>query len=240
MKNYYTLFILAVILVFGFSSKAQSEWTGPPTTFSKAGNADWTLEANQDRITNNVWITRADNKGLFNIAQEASHQQNNGNGPSPVDTEWAFGNISDGVQNLTFTTWGVAHSDNGGGNPSSLVNQDMVVHLITDDIYIDIKLLSWGGSAQGAPFSYERSTNNLSTNDFQSAPDLKLYPNPSKNYVSIDGLTGPTKFKLYTILGTVIKSGTIQSGEELNLRDLSDGAYFFKLQNGTTLKFIKQ
>lgn len=234
-KNYFNL-IIGVCFLIGFSVNAQTEWTGPKITFTKAGNADWTLEANQDRMTNNVWITRADNKGLFNIAQEIEHQGNNGSGPSPVDTEWAFGSISDGVQNLTFTTWGGAHF----GNPTSLINDDMVVHLITDDIYIDIKLLSWGGSTTGAPFSYERSTNNLSTDQFQSRSALKLYPNPSKDFVSIEGLTDSTEFALYNILGAVVKSGTVNSNEQIDVQDLSSGAYFFKLENGATLKFIKR
>ena len=39
--------------------------------FTKPDSADWTLEENQDRITDNVWITRKDIQSLFNIAQEA-------------------------------------------------------------------------------------------------------------------------------------------------------------------------
>ena len=36
-------------------------------TFTKTDYADWTLEGNQDRITDNVWITRQNNRGLYNI-----------------------------------------------------------------------------------------------------------------------------------------------------------------------------
>ena len=35
--------------------------------FTKENNADWTLEENQDRISETVWLTRANNQGLFNI-----------------------------------------------------------------------------------------------------------------------------------------------------------------------------
>lgn len=41
-------------------------WQGSEITFTKTGNADWTLESNQDRITNNVWITRQNNKPIYN------------------------------------------------------------------------------------------------------------------------------------------------------------------------------
>ncbi len=236
MKRIYIFLVLVAFLFSGFSLNAQTEWTGSKITFTKNGGADWTQEANQDRITNNVWITRANNKGLFNIAQESSFQGMGQSSPSPIDTEWAFGSISDGVQNLTFTTWGGAHA----GNPSNLISQDMVLHLITDDIYIDIKLLSWGGAGQGAPFSYERSTNNLSTDEFQSLANIKLYPNPSKNYIKVSGIASAVGFKLYNILGTIVKTGSIENNKEIDIQNLSKGAYFIKLENGATLKFIKQ
>ena len=34
-------------------------WEGPTVVFSKDDGADFTQESNQDRITSNVWITRA-------------------------------------------------------------------------------------------------------------------------------------------------------------------------------------
>ena len=49
--------------------------------------ADWTMEANQDRITDNVWLTRANTRGIFNIKTESNYTDN----MSPADTEWAFG-----------------------------------------------------------------------------------------------------------------------------------------------------
>ena len=43
------------------------------------------------------------------------------------------------------------------GCPPCQVGNDMVLHLITDDIYIDIKYLSWTQNGQGGGFSYQRS-----------------------------------------------------------------------------------
>src|SRR6185369_5768090 len=43
------------------------------------------------------------------------------------------------------------------GNPPGTVGQDAVLHLKTDDIYIDIKFLSWSVRIGGG-FSYSRST----------------------------------------------------------------------------------
>jgi hypothetical protein len=45
-------------------------------------------------------------------------------------------------------------------NPMLVLNIDAVVHLITDDIYIDITFLDWtpGIGGGGGGFVYERST----------------------------------------------------------------------------------
>lgn len=73
MKQIYILFTIMISLFNGNEINAQTEWTGPITTFIKANNADWTLEVNQDRITSNVWITRANNQSVFNIADRNSN-----------------------------------------------------------------------------------------------------------------------------------------------------------------------
>jgi hypothetical protein len=141
---------LALVACAG-AAQATQVWSGLDFTFEKANFADWTLPENQDRITDNVWITRADNQGIFNIAQEPGYDGFDDQGPSPVDTEWAFGTTDD-YQNLSYTTWAQAH----GGFPPGLVGQDMVVHLISDDIYIDIQFTGWQGGGQGGGFSYMR------------------------------------------------------------------------------------
>ena len=140
---------------------SETLWTGDPITFTKANNADWTQAANQDRITDNVWLTRADVMGLFNIAQEDEFDDGSFGtvgGGSPYDTEWAFGTIAEGVETLDFDYWGSAI----GWVPPDMVGQDMVLHLISDDIYIDINFTSWTSGAQGGGFSYERSTGTTS------------------------------------------------------------------------------
>ncbi len=125
-------------------------WSGATTTFTKSNNADFTQAANQDRITDNVWITRGNSQGLFNIATETGYSK----GVSPIDTEWAYGTTAD-AGNLTYNSW----QETVANNPSGAVGKDMVLHLITDDILIDIKFLSWS-KKNGGGFSYERSTAN--------------------------------------------------------------------------------
>jgi len=133
------------------AASAQQVYTGLDVEFSKASLADHTLPENQDRMTGNVWITRADTQGIFNIAQEPSFTGNGAGSPSPVGTQWAVGSAAD-YQILTFGTWGDVH----GGFPPGLVGQELVMHLVDDDIYIDVRFESWGVGF-GGEFTYLRS-----------------------------------------------------------------------------------
>ncbi|MBC7845002.1 MAG: hypothetical protein H7Y10_00750 [Flavobacterium sp.] len=125
-------------------------WDGPKITFEKISGSDWTLEANQDLLTENVVLTRKNNQGIFNIANESGY-----NSLSPSDTEWAMGTTAD-FSNLYFSNWREAMQ----WCPPCQINQDFVIHLITDDIYVDVKILSWDDNMSGGAFSYERSTPN--------------------------------------------------------------------------------
>ena len=61
-------------------------------TFTKENFADWILPENQDCITENVCITRADYEGIFNAMLEDGYEYYGG---SPTGTGWAFGNTED-------------------------------------------------------------------------------------------------------------------------------------------------
>src|SRR4051812_21025600 len=50
-------------------------WNGPMITFTKPDFSDWTLPVNQDRLTDNVWLTRADINPLFNIAVDPFYME---------------------------------------------------------------------------------------------------------------------------------------------------------------------
>lgn len=153
MKIAHHLPSLAILFVASTSWGAPIIWTGPTTTFSKAANADPTQAANQDRLTNSVWLTRASTAGLFNINTETSFTHN----VSPSDTAWAFGTTAS-YSSLTYTDWETWTG--GSGSLLGIIGQDAVVHLISDDIYVDLKFTSWadGHSAPGGAFSYQRST----------------------------------------------------------------------------------
>ena len=125
-------------------------WDGEIITFSKENGADPTLNSSQDYITDNVKITRGNDGGQFyNIVVESSYDKDN----SPVGTEWALGTI-DEISTLAFEPFRAAT-----GKPTNAVGKNMVLHLITDDVYLSVKITSWAKGKNGG-FTYERSTQN--------------------------------------------------------------------------------
>jgi hypothetical protein len=159
-------------------------WSGPlDTTFSKSGTADPTLPQNQDRISENVWLTRGSLQGPFNIAIEAAYQP----GVSPGDTEWATDVIpeNDGLdisaanwQQLSFLPWAEAYGGPGPALIGNILNRTAVVHLISDDIYFELEFLSF---QSGGTLSYRR----------MSAP---IVPEPASALLLLSGLAAlPTR-----------------------------------------------
>jgi hypothetical protein len=223
--------ILFIILVSN-AVVAQTTWNGPMMTFTKADNADPTSAANQDRITSNVWLTRGSIGQIYNAKTETNSSKSS----SPADTQWAFGTTAN-LGSLTFTTF------RGTSKPQNAVGQNMVLHLVTDDIYIDIKITSWtsgqGGSNGGAGgFSYQRSTDpSLSIEDYDK-PVLSVYPNPSTSFLRVSGLNTAEPYRLYSILGVEIQSGIVSSDQEIDIDALQTGMYMLQIAN-TALPFIK-
>lgn len=134
-------------LLAGSPAGAVEVWSGRTFSFTKADFADWTQEVNQDHITNAVSLTRKDTQGLFNIAVEPGFVIG-----SPTGTEWATGNAVD-HGTLTFLPW----RDWAVNFPPGTVGVNAVVHLIAEDIYLDIRFDSWTQSLGGGGFSYTRA-----------------------------------------------------------------------------------
>ena len=124
-------------------------WEGVPLTFTKDNGGDPTQSASQDRITDNVWLTRGDVGILFNAVSESTANNNS----SPAGTEWAQGTFAD-LEMMEFTNFRAACP---GNKPKNVVGIPMVVHLIEEDVYIEITITSWAQGKVGG-FTYQRST----------------------------------------------------------------------------------
>ena len=135
--------------VWGTCPSESTIWNGTTITFTKADGVNPEEEANQDRITDNIWITRGNDGGqIFNIKTETSYNKTD----SPVGTKWAVGTL-DEIETLTFKKFRAAVEKPN----SSLVGKNLVMYLEEDDIYLSVKFTSWSGQKNGG-FAYERST----------------------------------------------------------------------------------
>lgn len=117
-------------------------WTGPAIVESDA--------TQPDQMTADVWIMRGTTFGIYNSALESGFTHYY----SPSNTEWADGTTAN-CFTLSYTNWNYWAKNIHGGPPST-VGVPAVVHLISDDIYIDITFTSW--SITGGGYQYQRST----------------------------------------------------------------------------------
>ena len=159
---------LVITLSFISVASAQTVWSGLTFTFTKADGTDPQLAQNQDRIANDVWITRGQiGGGLLNAASECD--LSNGctytHNFSPQGTEWATARMlansnqtiaATNWQNLTFVNWEGAYDSKVGTYILDPAYRDAVVHLIADNIYLDLRFIGWT-SRGGGGFSYQRA-----------------------------------------------------------------------------------
>ncbi len=82
------------------------------------------------------------------------------------------------------------------------------------------------------------STDNYLENISNSA--LNFYPNPTKDFLIISGLKSRQSFKIYNLLGKLVKSGQIANGERINVSNLSSGMYLLKLNETSVYRIIKE
>ncbi len=127
---------------------ASTIWNGPTISFTHStptGNL-------QDQLTPGVKLTRGSaSGGLYNSVTESSAAA----GVSPKDTQWAIGSLT----NYNTLTYGPCPLE-AGNHPPGFVGTTFVVHLVSEDIYLSLKLTAWGGAGGigDKSFSYMRST----------------------------------------------------------------------------------
>ncbi|MEM1121480.1 MAG: hypothetical protein AAGJ18_13605 [Bacteroidota bacterium] len=123
-------------------------YEGSPITFEKVDGTDPADAINQDRITDNVWLTRSPDGGeIFNAKVESGPTK----GSSPAGTQWAVGSI-DNIDELDFKTF------RNATRPREAVGKDLVLFLIEDEVFIPIKFTKWSSGKNNGGFAYERAT----------------------------------------------------------------------------------
>jgi len=132
------------------------EALGGALFFEKEDYADPFDEANQDRVSDNVWITRCDYSSIFN-----AYNQGCGHPHVVEGTRWAIGSLDDGIENLYFEDDFVNLLGHNIGNQLNgwIIPQEqpMVMWDHWNDAYYEVQFHSWTEGGSGGGFSYTRS-----------------------------------------------------------------------------------
>ncbi len=107
--------------------------------------------------------------------------------------------------------------------------------------------------ASGSTFQFNESKsftfgNDLNTTTFENSNQIFLYPNPTKDFITIsipNFLDMPDRYYVTNIQGKIILKKEIVKQNDLTIptSSLSEGIYFVSIEKGTakhTLKFIKE
>ena len=199
--------------------------------FTKPDSADWTMEEYQDRITDNVWITRKHNQSLFNIAQEEGYSGSNG---SPVGTLWANTNTTN-ADSASYASFVSMH----GGSPQLIIGDTVSLYLPDENLYFDVTFISYSGSNNGGGFSYIRTPVSSLNLEHQLNPNrftiTNNYPNPFNPVTTFSYQlpeSATVSLRVYDLKGTLvlnINEGFKPSGRHqivLTASKLSSGTYF--------------
>ena len=227
----YLFLIIAPLICF-----SQTVWDGDNVTFSKSDGADFNQAANQDRITDDVWLTRGSGGGLFNIKNESSYSE----GVSPSQTLWAIGETSD--NDLVFENFRDFY---GLGVNRPPTNTKIVLKLTqgtmqeSDDIHIDLTFTSWtgGGGGQnggGGGFSYTRSTDPSLDVKINNTIDFFVYPNPTQGLVRANQDI-ISQIRVYDLTG---KQLTKSEDSSVNLSAFKNGVYLLQLYRSDTNNWV--
>jgi hypothetical protein len=80
--------------------------------------------------------------------------------------------------------------------------------------------------------------------DFDKKYTIEIYPNPAKDKITIDGISGYQSIRINDVSGRIVYDKKITQGSEtINISNLPKGIYIIKLTGDVdvqSLKFLKQ
>jgi hypothetical protein len=148
--------------------------------------------------------------------------------------------VSTTERNLVFDFSASAISlTNGSTYTWAIISGTFATRLTNSTIYA-------GGSAYSTTTEFATNdfmfkidiTSTLGVDDFiRTGTAVKLFPNPSIDYIQILGLT---KTEGYNILGAEVNNGNITNNEKIDIRNLTNGLYFLELKSRNSIKFMKR
>ncbi len=123
----------------------------------------------------------------------------------------------------------------------------------TDYFYTDFpyfnKILSavtWSYNVLNNSFEQQRKTiynydnSILNVKEYNLRQPYMIHPNPSSDFIKIDGITNSENIRIYNILGKKVLEKKVSSNTEINIKELPQGLYIIQYQNGKTSELIKK
>ena len=212
--------IITVWLAAASLAHAATIWDGPTTDFTHTDE-----NGLADQMTPGVAITRSSSGGgLYNAMTESGATS----GISPADTKWAIGSLAD-YNTLTFGPCPLEQ----GNRPPNYVGTTFVVHLISDDIYLELTLTDWGaaGGFGDHTFSYTRTTAAAGppptpTVTITNPPGGAVFASPANVNIGADAsVSGGTVDSVQFFTNGVSVGSILTSPFSLTAHDLAAGAY---------------
>ena len=117
---------------------------------------------------------------------------------------------------------------------------DLSAYDSMDDVVIRFQATSAYGNNLFLDDIALNTTTTLSINDVSAINGVKVYPNPTSDFIQISGLTTSKNYAIYNILGAKITRGNISENEMIDVKGFTSGVYFLKFDNGNTIKFLKE
>lgn len=70
--------------------------------------------------------------------------------------------------------------------------------------------------------------------------DLKVYPNPSSNFIQVKGLDQAEDYVLYNYEGIIVSKGNVSSSDKIDVQHLKNGIYYLVFEEKDKLIFVKE
>lgn len=151
-KTWAAFLVFVAWTSFPTAARAVEVWTAAPIVH--------TGEQGVDVVTAGVQLDRDDQRGLYNPVLELAFAV----ATSPAGTRWAFAGIGGNpTSGFGAAAWPTLQFDTftnslAGQIGTNILNRPGVVHLIAEDVYIDITVTRWTNAFTGARYTYTRAT----------------------------------------------------------------------------------
>lgn len=218
--------------------------------FANAGNGELYLSYSENsRIENNVFYTSSENNLAYAELTQPNVSMNYNiiycpGGTTSLYSSW---NGSNYAGYAAFVAGTSSNSNSLFANPNftstNTANPDF--HLLSTSSAINAGNPTFVASPNETDFYGELRIENtivdcgadefgttLTISTAETAPSIKIYPNPTRDFIHIDGLHENSTITLFTPQGTKLLE---TNASILNIQDLPFGLYFLKIQDGSRI-----